>query len=46
MPLRRVAAGRAEKLADRHDRNGTAFPKNNPSSSMFEFLTAVEPTER
>jgi hypothetical protein len=45
MPLRRVAAGRAVKLASRHERNGSSFPKDNPSSSMFEFLSAVEPAE-
>jgi hypothetical protein len=45
MPLRRVTAGRAVKLASRHERNGSSFPKDNPSSSMFEFLVAVEPAE-
>lgn len=45
LPLRHVAAGRAEKLARRHERNGTPFPEDNPSSSMFEFLAAVEPAE-
>jgi hypothetical protein len=44
MPRRREAAGRAAKLADRHERNGTEFPENNPSSSMFEFLAAIDPT--
>jgi hypothetical protein len=45
MALRRVAAGRAEKLVRRHEKNGTQFPMDNPSSSMFEFLVAVEPAE-
>jgi hypothetical protein len=42
MSLRRVAAGRAKKLAHRHEQNGTQFPKDNPSSSMFEFLAAID----
>jgi hypothetical protein len=42
MPLREDAAHRAEKLAMRHEGNGTAFPNDNPSSSMFEFLRSVE----
>lgn len=45
LPLRRVAADRAEKLAHRHEKNDTLFPNDNPSSSMFEFLAAVEPAE-
>lgn len=45
LPLRRVAAVRAEKLARRHEKNGTLFPKDNPSSAMFEFLAAIEPAE-
>jgi hypothetical protein len=44
LPLRRAAADRAKKLARRHERNETSFPNNNPSSSMFEFLAAIEPT--
>lgn len=40
--LRKLAAGRAERLEQRHTRNGTAFPKDNPSSGMHHFLRAVE----
>jgi RloB-like protein len=43
LPLRRVAGERAARLAVRHERNGTAFPRDNPSSTMFELLRAVEP---
>jgi hypothetical protein len=35
------AARRAEQLASRHLKNGTVFPDDNPSSSMFEFLKAI-----
>lgn len=39
---RAVASERASRLARRHVRDGTAFPDNNPSSTMGEFLAAVE----
>ena len=42
MPLRDDAARRARDLDDRHKGNGTEFPNNNPSSSMYRFLEAVE----
>lgn len=42
MPLRDDAARRARDLENRHRGNGTEFPNNNPSSSMFRFLEAVE----
>jgi hypothetical protein len=45
LPRRGVASERAEQLARRHEGNGTFFPRNNPSSSMYEFLATVEPTE-
>lgn len=44
MPLRHDAVSRAERLDRRHDRNGTDFPDNNPSSGMHLFLTALEGT--
>jgi RloB-like protein len=43
MQRRRTAACRAAALQERHLRNGTHFPKDNPSSSMHEFLAAIEP---
>ena len=43
MPHRRIAAGRAEFLRDRHERNGTRFPDDNPSSTVYELLAAIEP---
>jgi hypothetical protein len=39
---RDAAAKRAAALARRHERNGTRFPDDNPSSTMYEFLAAVE----
>ena len=42
MPLRALAADRARSLEDRHEGNGTSFPRNNPSSGMHRFLDAVE----
>jgi hypothetical protein len=42
MPLREVAARRAELLEKRHVRDGTRFPEDNPSSGMFRFLLAIE----
>ncbi|RKT51830.1 RloB family protein [Saccharothrix australiensis] len=43
MPLRATAARRASALARRHARNRAESPHDNPSSSMYEFLAAVEP---
>ncbi|WP_083792818.1 RloB family protein [Kribbella flavida] len=42
MALRQDASRRAAALVTRHRRNGTQFPNDNPSSSMHEFLAAVE----
>lgn len=42
MENRRPAADRAARLATRHERNGTAFPDDNPSSGMHALLTAIE----
>ncbi|WP_260190831.1 RloB family protein [Actinophytocola gossypii] len=41
--LRDTAKERAARLARRHERNGTAFPQDNPASSMHELLAAIEP---
>jgi len=45
MPQRRIAAKRAKKLAMRHERDGTRFPNDNPSSGMYAFLYALEGEE-
>ncbi len=42
MPLRKEAARRAERLDKRHERDGTSFPHDNPSSGVYKFLKAVE----
>ena len=42
MPLRAEAADRARSLEDRHEGNGTSFPRDNPSSGLHRFLDAVE----
>jgi len=42
MPLRRKAAKRAQNLDARHERDGTKFPDNNPSSGMYKFLISLE----
>lgn len=42
MPKRYAAARHAQYLSNMHVRNGTHFPKDNPSSGMFRFLAAVE----
>lgn len=42
MPRRPDAARRARALDERHSRNGTEFPRNNPSSGMHRFLDAIE----
>jgi hypothetical protein len=43
MPHRRVAADRAARLEQRHRRDGTAFPHDNPSSGMYRLIFSVEP---
>jgi hypothetical protein len=42
MPLRKKAAWRAKNLDMRHERDGTPFPHNNPSSGMYKFLQELE----
>ena len=42
MPLRKEACRRAEQLDKRHERDGTNFPHDNPSSGVYKFLKAVE----
>ena len=42
MPMRKEASLRAERLDKRHERDGTIFPHDNPSSGMYKFLNAVE----
>lgn len=46
MPLRRQAAQRARRLDEDHERNGTVFPHNNPSSGMYKFLLSLEGDDR
>jgi RloB-like protein len=41
MLLTKDAARRAAKLEERHRRNDTQFPHDNPSSTMFRLLSAV-----
>ncbi len=43
MPLFGDAAQRAAELDERHRRNGTAFPDDNPSSGMHRLIATVEP---
>jgi hypothetical protein len=42
MPSISDAARRAVKLDERHSRDGSPFPNNNPSSSMHRLLAAIE----
>lgn len=42
IPLRGVAARRAKILEERHERDGTKFPHDNPSSGMHLFLRSLE----
>jgi hypothetical protein len=42
MPHRNIASQRAALLAQRHARAQTLFPHDNPSSTMYELLTAIE----
>jgi hypothetical protein len=44
MPRRADAARRARLLDERHARDGTQFPGNNPSSGMHRLLASVEPS--
>jgi len=43
MSLRTDAVHRARDLSTYHVANGTLFPNDNPSSSMFRLLEAIEP---
>lgn len=45
MGSRQMAAQRAVRLIRRHERDGTLFPHNNPSSTMHELLAAIEPQQ-
>lgn len=45
MPLKELAAGRARDLERRHERDGTVFPHDNPSSGMHQLIAAVVPPE-
>jgi hypothetical protein len=44
MQRRAAATKRAVALALRHQKDGTVFPDDNPSSSMYELLAAIEPS--
>lgn len=46
MANRRLAARRAAALTARHAGNGTSFPHDNPSSTMYELLAAIEGQSR
>jgi RloB-like protein len=46
IPLRKVAARRAELLEARHKSDGTNFPHDNPSSGMHLFLRSLEGDSR
>jgi hypothetical protein len=47
MPHVAKATSRAVKLDERHQRNGTSFPNDNPSSGMHRLIASVQvPTER
>lgn len=41
MPRRAAAAQRAAALDARHEKNGTGFPDNNPSSGMHRLIAAT-----
>lgn len=43
MPLRQEAARYAAKLEVKHRNDGTKFPNDNPSSSMYKLLNAIDP---
>jgi hypothetical protein len=42
MPLRKAAVARAARLEQRHARNGSGFPHDNPSSGMHRLIASVE----
>jgi hypothetical protein len=43
LPLRADASRRAASLVSQHHRNQTAFPDDNPSSTMYQLLAAIDP---
>jgi RloB-like protein len=43
MPHRRLARERAEALERKHFLDGTVFPDNNPSSTVFRLMASIEP---
>jgi hypothetical protein len=43
MPHVSTAAARAAKLEERHQRDGTPFPQDNPSSGMHRLIASVHP---
>lgn len=43
MPHVHKASARAVKLEERHQRNGTSFPDDNPSSGMHRLIASVQP---
>ncbi|SDD65442.1 RloB family protein [Actinokineospora iranica] len=43
LPHRQAASKRASVPAERHARDQTAFPHDNPSSTMGDLLAAIEP---
>ena len=45
MPRRADAARRARALDERHSRDRTEFPHDNPSSGMYRSLDAIEDGE-
>jgi len=45
MPRRADAAQRARALTAKHERDGSEFPDNNPSSGMYLLLEAIESDE-
>ncbi len=44
MKRRHVAAERAASLTKRHAQNQSTFPDDNPSSTMYQLLAAIEPS--
>jgi RloB-like protein len=46
MPRRQDASKRAASLVTRHQRDQTMFPNDNPSSTMYELLAAIDPESR
>ncbi|MDU0291384.1 RloB family protein [Saccharothrix longispora] len=45
MPLRSAAARRARLLEERHGRDGTVFPNDNPASGMHALLASLDTTD-